>query len=485
MKKIKLIISLKKGSSIIMALLVMVILALLGLGVTTITLGTLKSNVADSSQNEAYYAAESGISSAINQLKYEVVSYYSSMALASSTEYSVLYSNFFSNINVNAQTNFIEPTLESVTTSTTFYAANFDADDSICEFQIQCVSTTADDAQYQVNASVYIKKIDINASSDELIMIDNAALIAGNLLNIEKKCGFVVNGGDVIVKEVTYDSSWVPYLINGGNLYLDNNIGNSVTDILDYTSYIDPDMSNPNAYITTNTTFNWGSIPASPVKIVSTSGADIHVNSCIISGGVIHSGGDIHMNNSVFTVDLYSDGDIHINNCTINGNIYCRGNFYGNNAVINGSVISEGFVDWLNGAMNGSVYGEFGVDIQDASGIGDIISPNLIELKRTGINGGLVYSSTKIIIGDCSIKAVIYSLGDVEINRSFGIQGAIIAKQDVFYDHNNLYFTINYSPELIEDILGDTDYSFFSQGEGASGSLDDGIFVSHEITPVG
>ena len=197
------------------------------------------------------------------------------------------------------------------------------------------------------------------------------------------------------------------------------------------------------------------------MQIISTPGSDIHVNNTSISSGVIYSQGDLHMNNGTFTVDLYADGDVHINNCTINGDIYCRGVFYGNNAVINGKVVSETSVDWHNGALNGSVYGENSVDIQDASGIGDVISNGPVYINRAGISGGLVFSPTYIGVGDCSIKAVLYSCGDIEINKSMSIQGAVIAKNDLFYDHNNTWFTVNYTPEIIESILEDTDLSYF------------------------
>jgi len=474
-----------KGSALVMALVIMTILIILGLAVATLSLGTLLSNTEDAENNEAYYAAEAGVNSAIEQIKYEASRYYSAMLVSSGNDYSLLLNNFFNNIKVNSEAYFVEPDISGITTQTTFTTGAFDPVESICEFIVSCNATSPDGAGYVIDGKIYIKKIDVNASGGELILVDNAALIAGNLLNIRKNCGFVINGGDALVKEVIYDCSWVPYLINGGNLYITPSIGDSVTEILNYTSYTDPDMTNPDTVVTSHTTFNWNNIPPSPISIISTPGADIHVNSCIITSGVIHSGGDIHMNNGIFTVDLYSDGDIHINNCTINGNIYCRGNFYGNNAVINGSVISEGAVDWHNGALNGSVYGEYGVHIKDASGIGDVISPGLVEINRTAINGGLVYSSTKVLVGDCSIKAVIYSLGDVEINKSMSIQGAIIAKNDVFYNKNNVYFTINYSQQIIENILEDTDYSFFSPVGGAQNTLDSGVFVSQEIAPIG
>ncbi len=145
----------------------------------------------------------------------------------------------------------------------------------------------------------------------------------------------------------------MPYQINGGNLYLDPNASDYVVDQLNYTSYVDPDMSSPNAIADGSTSFNWTNIPPSPVKISSTPGAEIHVNNCDITSGVIHSQGDVHMNNGEYTLDIYADGDVHINNCTINGNIYCRGDFLGNNAIINGSVICESAVDWHNGALNG------------------------------------------------------------------------------------------------------------------------------------
>ena len=239
----------RKGSAILSAVIIMVVLALLGIAVTTMSLSTLQKNNTDMSNNEAYYASESGVASAIEHLKYEVISYYKLMSDAEGTDYSYLYNNFFTGINSNAQVNFIEPDIDEVSTQTLFYTGNFDDTDNVCEFRIVCVSTTADDSKYQVEANVYVKKIDIKASSSgEFVLIDNAAIIAGNLLDISKHSGFTVNGGDVIVKDITYNSSWVPYTINGGALYLNPVIGNSVKNILNYQSYSDPVISESKFY---------------------------------------------------------------------------------------------------------------------------------------------------------------------------------------------------------------------------------------------
>ena len=476
----------KKGSAILYVVLVMLVLAMLGIAVSTMSIGTLQRNATDLSNNEAYYASTSGINSAIDHLKHEVIFYYKQMEQASGVDYSNLYNNFFIGINSNAQTKFVEPEIEDALIDTVFYTGSFDSQDNVCEFRIQCVSTMPDNASYQVNASVYIKKLDIKApGSGEFNLIDNAAIISGDLLHLPKKTGFTVNGGDVIVSELTYETSWVPYTINGGTLELDPNIGDSVENILNYQSYSDPTISSPNGVADGDTSYNWGSIPASPVSIISTPGSDIQVNSCTIDAGVIHSQGDLHMNNGTFTVDLYADGDVHINNCTINGDIYCRGIFYGNNAVINGKVVSETSVDWHNGALNGSVYGENSVDIQDASGIGDVISNGPVYIKRAGINGGLVFSPTYIEVGDCSIKAVLYSCGDIEINKSFQIQGAVIAKESVYYDKKNIWFTVNYSPEIIESIMENTDLSYFQPESGQAQDLDSSVFVSEQVTTIG
>ena len=383
----------RKGSSILTVVLVMMVLALLGLAVSTMSIGTLQKNTADLSNNEAYYASESGINSAMEHLKREVIVYYRQMAEAEGTAYTLLYNNFFSGVNTNAQTKFVEPDIEDVDLQTMFYTGNFNSQDNVCEFLITCVSTMPDNTKYQMNASVNVKRLDIKApNSGEFVLIDNAAIISGDLLHIPKNSGFQVNGGDVIVSELTYDSKWVPYTINGGEIKYDPNIGQSVKNILNYQSYSDPVITNPNGVADGDTSYNWGSIPSSPVRIISTPGSDIHVNSCTITDGIIFSQGDLHMNNGTFTVDLYADGDVHINNCTINGDIYCRGVFYGNNAIINGKVVSETSVDWHNGALNGSVYGENSVDIKDASGIGDVISNGPVYIKRAGINGGLVFS---------------------------------------------------------------------------------------------
>ena len=66
----------------------MVVLAMLGLAVSTMSLGTMQKNAADLSNNEAYYASASGINSAVDHLKHEVIRYYKQMAEANGTDYS-------------------------------------------------------------------------------------------------------------------------------------------------------------------------------------------------------------------------------------------------------------------------------------------------------------------------------------------------------------------------------------------------------------
>ena len=108
MKSIKKILRSKKGSTILTVVIVMVVLILLGQAITMLTIGTLRNNVADSSNNEAYYAAESGVVSAIDQLKLEVVSYYKALAEASGFEFNAMFGSFATSINANAQNKFVE-----------------------------------------------------------------------------------------------------------------------------------------------------------------------------------------------------------------------------------------------------------------------------------------------------------------------------------------------------------------------------------------
>ena len=84
-----------RGSAIIVALITMCVLILLGGAVAILSSGTLNVNTADAQTNDAFYAADSSVNSAIEQIKYEASSYYNEMLAASGEAYISLYNSFF------------------------------------------------------------------------------------------------------------------------------------------------------------------------------------------------------------------------------------------------------------------------------------------------------------------------------------------------------------------------------------------------------
>ncbi|MBT3318905.1 MAG: hypothetical protein HN389_03925 [Clostridia bacterium] len=489
MRNINKLLKSKKGSTILTVVIVMVVLVLLGQAITMLTLGTLRSNVADSSNNEAYYAAESGINSAIDQLKLEVVSYYKAMGEASSSEFNVLFGSFATNINTNAQTMFVEPTLVSGSTSTTFYVGGYDSVNDVCEFNIQCISMTPDEAQYQVNATVYVKKIDISVTGGSLSVPDNAALVVGGELDLDYDSGIGINGGDVYVGSISFESTKknkVPYSISGGDLYIDPSVGASLEDPYVFPSYSDPSMSSPNFVATTDTTINWANVPPSPVAITTLPGVQLTLD-CDIDSGVIHGKGDVIVTSGSYDADLYVDGNLTLGSCDFNGDIYVRGNFNGQNAVIRGNLIVDGNITWSSGYSVGDIQAGGFVDIRDASSVCSIAAVSDIYIESVGISAGLIYSSGNITIGDCAVSAVLYSYGDLVITGGMYVEGAIFAKEDFYFQNPGPYMNMGYDPEFVKSIIDEANINLFGGGGGGGTqpTLDASIFVSQEITPVG
>lgn len=479
----------KKGSAIITVLIVMVVLVLLGQAITILTLGTLRTNVADSSNNEAYYAAESGIVSAIDQVKHEVVSYYKTLSEASSTDYNALFGAFSTSINANAQARFVEPTLEGGTTSTTFYVGAYDSVNDVCEFNIQCVSMTPDNARYQVNASVYVKKIDVSVTGGQLVVVDNAALIVGGELDLDYDSGIGINGGDAIVGGITFESTkknQVPYSISGGDLYIDPNIGDVIEDVFVYSSYSNPDVSGADLVVTANTTLDWGYTPPNPVVITTLPGVDL-VLSRDFDEGVIHGQGNVTVSGGNYGVDLYCDGDLYLSSCDFIGDIYVRGNFVGEDAVIRGNLIVDGNINWSSGYSVGDILCGGYVTIHDASSVCSIAAVGAVDIESVGISAGLIYSSTSITIGDCSVSAVLYSCGEIVITGGMYLNGAIYGKGDFYFSNPGPYMNMGYDAEFVQGIIDEANIDIFGGGGGggAAPTLDASIFVSEEITPIG
>lgn len=478
-----------RGSAIIMALIVMTVLVLMGLAVATLSMGTLKSNTTDATNNDAYYAAEAGINSAIEQVKYEAFAYYNAMLDAETGEYGALYDNFFNGINYNTQAHFVEPKLTNVTTQTTFTTGSYDDVTKICEFLITCRATATNGLTYDVHGSVLVKKVDVANSQSVVFKVDNAAIKAGGTLALEKKNGVTANDGNIIVAELTHSHKWgLPYIINGGNFFLNPNVGQTIYDVLTYDSFSDPVLEDIDLIVTqSDTTLTWAHVPKEPVCITSNPEIDIHIANCTMPNGVIYSKGDMHVNNCTMYADLYVDGNIHVNNCSVYGNIYIRGNFDGNNAQIHGRIYSDGYIYYNNGALYGSAYAGNGIDIHNASSSGSLFSPKLVKIMQTGVTSAVVYSSEKIEIGNCSINAIVFSGADIELTHSLSVSGCVIAKNDIYFTtDSNKHMTVNYSPSTIEDILSDTDNDFFTTQTGpGEPELNEDVFISQTITPVG
>ena len=324
-------------------------------------------------------------------------------------------------------------------------------------------------------------------SSTQTNWLSDAALIAGGTLDLGSKNGITVSGSNVIVGELEHSRKWgLPYTITGGQLVIDPNIGDSINDTLIYPSYSDPVMSSVNLYITENNyTINWSNVPPEPVSITTAPGIDIHFASCTVPEGTVYGKGDIHVNNGTYYMDVYCDGDFFANNCSIYGDIHCRGDCDINNLQAYGAIYCDGAVTLNNGAYQGTIYAGGSIDIHDASTAGSMFASGKISVRSVGISNGIVYSSTKIEMGNMSANAVFFSGGDIEITNSMSVTGAVYAKGDIYYktdSWNNI--TINYSDQYIDGIVGDPDNGFFFSSPGEP-QLDEDVFMDQDVKAVG
>lgn len=479
-----------KGSAIIIALITMTVLILLGMAIVILSSGTLNVNAADAHNNSAYYAGESSINSAIEHLKYETSDYYADMLGAKGAEYSTLYSGFFTAINNNVDQNFIEPAIDGVSTETTFSLGTYDALQDVSEFLITCTATTADGSAYTVNGSVYIKRVDVSGGSTSNWIIGDAAIKAGGTLSLGKKNGVeIYGGGDIIVAELTHNRKWgPPYdFKEGGQLIINENVGQTIEDVLSYPSYTDPVISDVDVYVTQNNyTFNWSNVPDAPVGITTAEGVSLHFANCTVPEGVVHAKGDLHTNNGTFYADFYCDGDVHINNCCFYGNLYCRGDLHLNNAKMYGEILCDGFFEMNNaGSINKWAASGGGIHFHNASCNGSLYSAGEIDIYQACVNSGIIYSSTKVTAGNMSMTGVIFSAGDIELSKSLSVTGCVIAKEDIYFStDSNKYLKVYYSQTTIDGLVYDENNEFFftSTGEPA---LNENVFIDQTVTAVG
>ena len=463
----------RRGSAIIMALVTMMVLLLLGLAVATVSLGTLKNSTADAGNNDAFYAAESAVTSAIEQLKYEVSSYYTQMLEAPRNDYPQLYADFFSAINDNAQQHFDKLTLfEDISTRTRFTIGYFDEAENKCEFLVSCTATTASGAKYQVDGKLYVKKVDIRTSGGVWLPEDvekNTAFMAGGTLT--NTDGFTVNGGNV--RATTFvnprQTQWyLGYSISGGDARTDPSTASKINNCLTYPGFTTPPLNGTDTYAVTvsNTTLNWSFQPKKAVKIISPANVNFTIDSSCspYAGTDVYCGGNLTMGCRL-TGNIYVHGTATIpSSCTLIGNIYCDGDVNINGAVITGTIISGGNVSYTGGNLTGSIYAAKQLAVANIS-----ISPNCI-----------LYGGTKVSFNGGNYEAVVFSGGDV-VAGGMTIKGAVITQN---CNLNKGWLTINYSPAQIAAVKSNPQNEFFFSGGGKT-ELSDDIFMSQSITAQG
>ena len=475
-----------RGSALIMAMVTITVLLLLGLAVVTLSMGTLQANTADATTNKAYYAAEAGVNSALEQLKLEASSYYAAMLAADSADYTGLFGNFFNGISTGAQSSFTEPVINGVTTSTIFSTGSFDSQDSICEFIVTCTSTTSDGTKFAVEGRLYIKKIDVGGGGGSWF-VNDAAIIAGGTLKFGATNGMTIKDSNVIVSALTHSRQWgLPYSIQHGQVIYDPTLKDKVNDVLKYPSYSIPAMTDIDLYITqNNTVINWSNVPAALVGITTAPGINISFSSVNVPAGVIYGKGNVTVSNGNMDADIYCDGNFTATSGTINGDIYCRGNVTLTNGNFNGSVICDGSLTLYGGSLGGSAICGGSINIHDAGSVVSLFATGPITVTRTNVKYGVVYSSTKISLGDCSTTAIYFSAGDIELTGSGTVKGVMIAKNDIYFTNDAyVYYTINYQKNEIDKIFADIDNSFFESGTAAPG-LNENVIVNQDITALG
>lgn len=477
----------KRGSAIIMALVVMTVLMLLGLGVTVISMTVLKTNTTDASNNDAYYAAEAGVNSAIEQLKYETSAYYNELLNAPSAQFTALYNGFLNAICNNAAQHFIEPHIEGVITQTVFTAVSFDEAQSVCEYAVSCTAYIADGSSYVVNGTLFVKRLNLWPTPFNWIN-DNAAIKAGGTLDLETKNSVDVTGGNILVSNIVYDpNNSNPYTIVGGELIIDPFLADKIQDVLEYPSFQTVTISNPDVIIPSDGSINWSGLTA-PISVVTADASDMHFSACTIPEGTVYVKGSVHLNNCIVNGDLYVDGDAYINNYTsINGNIYCRGNVFIDNATIDGQIYCDGAVDFNNGMLNSTIYCDTSIVVHNGTSSGNMFSTGPITIENANITDGIVYSKTKLTIGTGDMTAIFFSGGDIEFTGDVNVNGTVIAKNNIFFKNDankDLYVNYQYSEETVEDIVTNPDNSFFFTIPGEL-HMGEEIFIDESVTAVG
>ncbi len=469
-----------------MALVVMTILIVLGLSLATLSMGTLKNNLEDAENNGTYYAAEAGVNSAIEQIKYETSKYYSAMLESSGNAYKALYNDFFNGIKRNSEQYFSEPVIANIITTTTFATGTFDPIESLCEYIVSCKATSPDGSGYIINGKVYIKKVDVVVSELYDWLSGGAAIKSGGTLDLESKNSVNVTGGDVLVADLTYeDKNDNPYTITDGEVTIDSNVGLTMIDKLSYPSFTDPTMTDIDLHITaSNDTIDWDNLGPVPIGVTTDEGIALHFSSCTIPDGIVHVKGDVTITDCVVDADIYCDGNLKIDNTySFTGDIYCRGNVDIVNSHINSDIYCDGYVDITNTILDSNVYSGTGIAIHNSTSVGNLYSEGEIIMDVSEVSGGIIYSSTKLTIGAGTLTAVLFSGGDIEFLGDVTVYGAVIAIDDIFFktdSNNDLDVSYNIIATNVDEIIYDPANDFFFWHD-IDRVLDEDVFMGQDI----
>jgi Tfp pilus assembly protein PilX len=429
-----------RGSAIIMALVTMTLLVCLGLGLIVVSMGNLNVSAADSANNDAYYAAEAGVNSAIEQLKFEVSSYYNSMLIAQGSGYTSLYNDFFPAIMNYASQHFIKPSTPDITTETTFAQDAVDTVKNTCRYLVSCTAT-ANGMKYKVNGSLTVKRVDVQSGGAWNVPNDGNALIAGGSVEFGSNSWInVKNLANATISSVN-DQSHIKFS-KGGQLIFDPDIGLTINDNLKYPSYTVP--------------------PGVTEK-----------------GIVSYTGGD--PNSDIYCTGFSSTTGIH-------GNIYCRGNVAISSGNIWGNIICDGSVSFSSATLNGTILAKNGITTSGGSIHGSLFSPAAITTSNTTFTHSIIYSSTILNIGASNSNGILFSgggsggsSGDIKVTGSptFSL---IIAKRNIDLS-SNINIDIKYSKAIIQEILADPVNSFFTASSDPT--LDEPVFLGQDVTPEG
>ncbi len=498
----------RRGSAIIMALVIMTVLFLLGIAVITVSMGTLRTNVADAENTDAFYAAEAAVKSGIDQLKYEVAYYYNQMLTATSADYPTLYSNFFNKINENAGVNFKQLNFTGITTDTKFSIGTYDTANDICEFTITSTAIVDNtETEYKVVGRLYVEKIDVRAS-DPWEIDDYALLAGGTFTNSD---GFAINGGDAYVGQFINPRGTEWYQgYNGNPVVAMPGIGDTINGTVSFSgvSYSSPSITSPDYYVTVNnSTLKSSAVDtAKAVTIASAPGVSFTLSdagSLIYPGSVVYSRGNLNLSARANSpgITVYCDGNFTSSGGSKYVTVYCAGNVTISEGPFYGTIYCKGTVT-ISGNVTATVYCDGNFTMPSGSFKGLVVCGGNSNVTASGgidasfyaagdvsITSGLsgsnhvIYAGRDLTLsGGGGTNAVLFAGRDVYLKNGPTVNGAIIAKRNIYQSG---WFTINYSYSRIQEIMEDPNNSFFFGGGGSSAANLDEAIVGSKITAIG